>query len=90
MVVIHVSFPSLISTGASTLNNNNSSTTVIPIQSNNFSLYNNSTYGIKFQSPIGWNKIEILAGRNTFVDFTSPPSRNVNGSIESPAHSHIN
>jgi hypothetical protein len=77
MVVVHVAFSSLI-------NNNSSSTTVISAESNNFSLYNNSTYGIKFQSPYGWNKIEILAGRTTFVEFTSP-SRNATGSLEPPA-----
>jgi hypothetical protein len=84
MVVVHVAFSSL--SYASTLinNNNSSSTTVIPTQSNNLSLYNNSTYGIKFQSPYGWNKIEILAGRITLIEFSSP-SRNTTGSIEPPA-----
>lgn len=72
MVVVHVAFSSLISTDASTLINNNSSATIIPAQSNNFSLYNNSTYGIKFQFPFGWNKIETLAGRASVIDFTTP------------------
>jgi hypothetical protein len=83
-VVVYVAFSS--PSYASTLinNNNSSSTTVIPTQSNNLSLYNNSTYGIKFQSPYGWNKIEILAGRITLIEFTSP-SRNTTGSIEPQA-----
>jgi hypothetical protein len=87
MVVVHVAFSSLMySSSVSTLiNNNNSSATLIPAQSNNFSLYNNSTYGIKFQSPYGWNKIEILAGRTTLIKFTSP-SINATGSIELPAN----
>jgi hypothetical protein len=34
--------------------------------------YYNSTYGIIFQSPYGWNKIELLSGRITTVEFTSP------------------
>lgn len=34
--------------------------------------YYNSTYGIVFQSPYGWNKIELLSGRITTVVFTSP------------------
>jgi hypothetical protein len=87
VVVVHVAFSSLMySSYVSTLiNNNSSSTTVIPAQSNNFSLYNNSTYGIKFQSPYGWNKIEILAGRTTLIKFTSP-SINATGSIELPAN----
>ncbi|HEY1248866.1 MAG TPA: PsbP-related protein [Nitrososphaera sp.] len=87
-VVVHVIFPSLISTDASTLiinKNNNSNSTIVPTQSNNFSIYNNSTYGIKFQFPFGWNKIETLAGRITLIDFTSPPS-NTTGRIEVPAH----
>jgi hypothetical protein len=68
----------------SSLINNNSGSTVIPAGSNNFSQYDNSTYGIRFQSPDGWNKREILAGRATFVEFTSP-LRNVTGGIELPA-----
>jgi hypothetical protein len=88
MIVVHVAFSSLMySSYVSTLinNNNSSSATVIPAQSNNFSLYNNSTYGIKFHSPYGWNKIEILAGRTTLIKFTSP-SINATGSIELPAN----
>jgi serine/threonine-protein kinase len=69
---------------APTLINSNSGAAAIPAASNNFSLYDNSTYGIKFQSPNGWNKVEVLAGRITFVEFTSP-STNVTGSIEPPA-----
>jgi hypothetical protein len=87
-VVVHVIFPSLISTDASTLiinKNNNSNSTIVPAQSNNFSIYNNSTYGIKFQFPFDWNKIETLAGRITLIDFISPPS-NATGGIEVPAH----
>jgi hypothetical protein len=34
--------------------------------------YYNSTYGIVFQSPYGWNKFELLSGRITTVGFTSP------------------
>jgi hypothetical protein len=83
-MVVHVAFSSPMSTYALTLINSNSSATVIPAQSNNFSLYDNSTYGIKFQSPYGWNKIETLAGRTTLVQFTSP-SRNTIRSIELPA-----
>jgi hypothetical protein len=88
IVVVHVAFSSLMySSYASTLinNNNSSSTTVIPAESNNFSLYNNSTYGIKFQSPYGWNKIEIVGGRITLIEFTST-SRNATGGLEPPAH----
>jgi hypothetical protein len=86
-VVIHVAFPSLRSIDASTLtnNNNNSSDAGMPTQSNNFSLYNNSTYGIKFQSPFGWKKIEVLDGPITLIDFTSP-STNATGGIQLPAH----
>jgi hypothetical protein len=70
----------------SSLINNNSGSTVIPAGSNNFTQYDNSTYGIRFLFPDGWNKMEILAGRATFVEFTSP-LRNVvdNEGIELPA-----
>jgi len=73
-VVVHVAF-------ASTLNNTSDSSTIIPVQPY---LYNNSTYGIQFQSPNGWNKIETLAGRTSLVQFNSP-SRNATGGIEIPA-----
>jgi hypothetical protein len=76
----HVTFSSLV--------NNNSGTTVVPAGSNNFLLYDNSTYGIRFQSPDGWNKREILTDRATFVEFTSP-LRNVTGGIELPAQLFI-
>lgn len=78
MLLVNVAF-------ASTLVNSNSSATVTPAQPNNFSLYNNSTYGIQFQSPDDWKKIETLTGRTTFVQFISP-SRNMTGGIEPPAH----
>jgi hypothetical protein len=39
----------------------------------NFSTYYNSTYGIIFQSPDGWKKVEILSSDYTFIEFTSPP-----------------
>jgi PsbP-like protein len=78
MILVNVAF-------ASTLVNSNSSATVTPAQPNNFSLYNNSTYGIQFQSPDDWKKIETLTGRTTFVQFISP-SRNMTGGIEPPAH----
>jgi hypothetical protein len=68
----------------SSLINNNSGSTVIPAGLNNFSQYDNSTYGIRFLSPDGWNKMEILAGRATFIEFTSP-LRNVTEGIELPA-----
>jgi hypothetical protein len=60
--------------------NSNSSASALP----DVSLYDNSTYGIKFQSPSGWEKIEILAGRITLVQFTSP-TRNVTAGIQLPA-----
>jgi hypothetical protein len=86
MVLAHVAFSSLMYSYASTLinNNNSSSTTVIPAETNN-TLYNNSTYGIKFQFPYGWNKIEILAGRTTLIDLTSPLI-NATGGLERPAN----
>ena len=83
-VVVNVAFPSLISTSASIINNNNSmSSTIIPTQPSSFSSYNNSTYGIKFQSPNGWNKIEVLSGRTTLIEFRSP-STNATESIQLP------
>jgi hypothetical protein len=69
---------------ASTLINNNSSAAVISGVSNNISLYHNSSYGVEFQPPQGWNKIEVLDGPITLIEFTSPP-RNETGSIELPA-----
>lgn len=44
--------------------------------SNNSLLYDNSTYGIKFQFPYGWNKVEVLSGRIINVEFTSPSGGN--------------
>lgn len=38
----------------------------------NLSTYNNLTYGIKFQFPSNWNKIEVLSGRITNIEFISP------------------
>ena len=59
-------------------NNNNSSDT--PQTGLNKSIiYDNSTYGIKFQSPYGWNKVEILFGRITNIEFTSPTGNATNG-----------
>ncbi len=51
--------------------NNSGSATPTPI-GGNFSTYDNSTYGIKFQSPINWKKVEILSSDYTFIEFTSP------------------
>ena len=86
MVVVNVAFPSLISSDTSTLiNNNSSSPDVIPVGPNNFSLYNNSTYGIQFQAPNGWNKIEALSGRTTLIDFTFH-SRNASGGVQPAPH----
>lgn len=47
-------------------------------------LYENSTHGIVFQYPLGWNKVEILAGRTTLVEFTYPSS-NVTERADLPA-----
>jgi hypothetical protein len=58
--------------------------TFMPPTSNNSSLYENSTYGIKFQFPYGWNKIELLTGRLTNIEFTSPTG-NVTGGTQLPA-----
>lgn len=73
-----------MSVHASTPINNNGSAAITLGLLNNFSLYHNSSYGIEFQSPQGWNKIEILDGRISLIEFTSP-SRNVTGSIKLPA-----
>jgi hypothetical protein len=48
--------------------------------SNNLSVYDNSTYGIIFQFPSAWSKIELLSGRTTNVEFTSPRG-NVTGTL---------
>jgi hypothetical protein len=69
---------------ASTPINNNGSAAITPGVSNNFSFYHNSSYGIEFQSPQGWNKIEILDGRTSLIEFTSP-SRNATATSELPA-----
>jgi hypothetical protein len=82
-IVTHVAFSSLASPPSSQINNN-SSPTAIPAPSNNSLLYDNSTYGIKFQFPYGWNKIELLSGRIINVEFTSP-SGNVTGGNQLPA-----
>jgi hypothetical protein len=47
-------------------------------------LYENSTIGIGFQYPYGWNKVEILTGRTTLVAFT-PPLGNVTEGTDLPA-----
>jgi hypothetical protein len=73
--LVHISFSSL---------DNNSDSTGIPAVSNNFTLYDNSTYGVRFLSPDSWDKVELLAGRTTFVAFTSP-SINATEGIELPA-----
>jgi hypothetical protein len=38
-----------------------------------FLTYENSTYGIKFQSPSNWNKTELLANRFDVIQLNSPP-----------------
>jgi eukaryotic-like serine/threonine-protein kinase len=53
--------------------NNVSTVAAIHTASNNSLLYDNSSYGIRFQSPSDWKKIEILAGRITTVEFTLLP-----------------
>lgn len=53
-------------------NNNNNSSDTPQTGLNKSIIYDNSTYGIKFQSPYGWNKVEILFGRITNIEFTSP------------------
>jgi hypothetical protein len=80
-VLSRVSF--LSSSLSPQINNHNSSTT-LPTASKNFLLYNNATYGIKFQFPNGWSKIELLSGRITNVEFTSPTG-NLSGSVQLPA-----
>src|SRR5207248_3418801 len=42
--------------------------------------YQNSSYGVRFQFPADWKKIEILAGRVALVEFVLPP-QNISGSI---------
>jgi hypothetical protein len=65
-------FISSSSSSPSSQINSNSMSNAIPTPSNNTLLYYNSTYGIVFQSPYGWNKFELLSGRITTVGFTSP------------------
>lgn len=64
-------------------NNNNDSnssdTTQTQTGLNKSIIYDNSTYGIKFQSPYGWNKVEILFGRITTIEFTSPAGNATSG-----------
>jgi len=36
-------------------------------------IYENSTYGIKFEFPSDWKKIETLSGRVSNIEFISPP-----------------
>jgi serine/threonine-protein kinase len=69
---------------ASTPINNNVSAPVVSGVSNNFSLYSNSSYGIEFQPPQAWDKIEVLDGSVTLIEYTSPP-RNETETIELPA-----
>jgi hypothetical protein len=73
-----------VSAYASTPLNNNASAAVVSGVSNNFSLYSNSSYGIEFQPPQAWDKIEVLDGPVTLIEYTSPP-RNETGIIELPA-----
>jgi hypothetical protein len=73
-----------MSSYASTPINNNGSAPGIPGISNNFSLYSNSSYGIEFQPPQAWDKIEVLDGPITLIEYTSPP-RNETRIIELPA-----
>jgi eukaryotic-like serine/threonine-protein kinase len=67
-----------ISSSSPRIINNNNSTT-LHTASSNFLTYDNSTYGIKFQYPYGWNKIELLLGRITNVEFTSPAVNEIGG-----------
>jgi hypothetical protein len=69
--VSSLSFPS------TQIENNNSS--AAPQTGLNKSIYDNSTYGIKFQYPYGWNKVEILLSRITNIEFTSPTGNATNG-----------
>lgn len=71
-----LSFPP--STQIDDSNNNNSSDTT-QTGLNKSIIYDNSTYGIKFQSPYGWNKVEILFGRITNIEFTSPRGNGTSG-----------
>jgi PsbP-like protein len=71
-----LSFPP--STQIDDSNNNNSSDTT-QTGLNKSIIYDNSTYGIKFQSPYGWNKVEILFGRITNIEFTSPTGNATSG-----------
>ena len=41
-----------------------------------FNLYENATFGIKFQFHSTWNKVEILSGRITDIKFVLPVSQN--------------
>jgi hypothetical protein len=84
-ILSRVSF--LSSSSSPQINNHNSSTT-LPTASKNFLLYNNATYGIKFQFPYGWSKIELLSGRITNVEFTSPTG-NITGNVQLPAEGVI-
>jgi serine/threonine-protein kinase len=72
----------LIHVGLSSLDNR-SGVTELTRALDNFLVYDNSTYGIRFLSPDDWDKMEILTDRTTFVEFTSP-SRNVTEGIELP------
>jgi hypothetical protein len=74
----HTRVSSLSFPPSTQLDNNNSSAT--PQTGLNKSIiYDNSTYGIKFQSPYGWNKVEILFGRITNIEFTSPMGNATSG-----------
>ena len=42
--------------------------------------YQNSSYGVRFQFPADWKKIEILAGKIALVEFVLPP-QNISSKI---------
>jgi hypothetical protein len=73
----------LIHVGLSSLGNR-SGVTELTRGLDNFLIYDNSTYGIRFLPPDDWDKMEILTDRTTFVEFTSP-SRNVTEVTDLPA-----
>jgi len=73
-----------LSTSPPPQTNNNNSSTTLQSALNNSLIYYNSTYGIKFQFPYGWNKIELLSGRTLSIEFTSPLG-NVTAGIQLPA-----
>jgi hypothetical protein len=62
-----------LSSFVQSISSNDSTAAAISTVPNNSLLYDNSSYGIRFQSPSDWKKIEILAGRITTVQFTFLP-----------------